>query len=310
MSTASLIEVQAPRYQPLQIERLNAMNGPEFARFTFPSYQSYLTLSPPSLQILGAWALGQPAGLLIAEAMPQKGSAQVLSVCVAAEHRREGIASALMQSLESDMAAAGIGRLHATFASGRASTPGVTGLLAREGWSEPTRKHWICTAGLRFRTAPWVDHYKLSPEFEVLPWVELPEEDREKLRAAEWVPYDLSPFRNEVHLDPLCSIALRYHGEPVGWVLAQQRGEDTLVYASSYVRPNLRGRGHLIAAYAEACKRQTGQTERNIGVWIVPMNYPPMAAFAERRMRPYLDSLDEFLTAEKHLSAHISDQPQ
>lgn len=294
--------IQTKSYGPaLVIERLNALNAHAFASFTYQRYQWHLQALHPVLVPVGAWLDGKPAGLLFMELLLGDRSANILSVFVRKDLRGQGIAKLLLAEAEREARKAGMKQMEITYRSGTPHTPALESLLHGAVWNKPERKHWICTAGLKFQTAPWIEQYKLAKGFTVQPWVDLSEELRAKLRRGEgdWIPEKLNPFECEINLDPICSIALLFDGEPVGWVLAQQRGEDTLIYGSSFVRPDLRGRGHLISAYAEACKRQIYRTKRHIGVWVVPMIYPPMAAFADRRMRPYLDSVEEFMRATK-----------
>lgn len=285
------------------VERLNALNAHAFAQFTYQRYQWHLQALHPVLIPVGAWLEGEPVGLLFMELLPSEKSANILSVYVRKDLRGQGIARLMLAEAEREATKAGMEKMEITYLSGTPHTPALQSLLSSGAWQTPERKHWVCTAGLRFQTAPWIEQYKLGEGFSVVPWVELSDDLRAKLKAGEgdWIPEKLNPFECEVDLDPVCSIALLFNGEPVGWVLAQQRGCNTLIYGSSFVRPDLRGRGHLISAYAEACRRQIHRTNRHIGVWVVPMAYPPMAAFADRRMRPYLDSVDEFLHASKPL---------
>ncbi len=95
------------------------------------------------------------------------------------------------------------------------------------------------------------------------------------------------------------SLGIRHNGELVGWVITQPREPNAICYACSYMRPNLQRRGHLVAAYAEAVRRQIEFTDKPIGIWIVPYIQGPMAAFVLRRMKPYLISLSEFKEANK-----------
>ena len=147
--------------------------------------------------------------------------------------------------------------------------------------------------------------YKLPSSFETFPWVNVTPQDREALERSQaeehWIPQGLWPF-DYPDLEPANSLGVRYKGELVGWVLTQPREPDALCYCCSYMRPDLQRRGRLVAAYAEAVKRQIELTDKPIGIWIVPYHHESMAAFVLRRMRPYLISLAEFRESWKQLN--------
>ncbi len=289
----------------LEIERLNSINSAAFSAFTFHAYQHilYSLQAGGSIAAFGALVGGAPAGMVICEAAPE--TANIVSICVGAEFRNRGVGSALLAAAEQELAGKGAGIAAFTYATGKPTQPALERMLAKCGWPQPQPKHLICTSDKRMYA--FLSEYKLPPSFEVFPWTEVTPEDRaslERSQAAEqWVPKGLWPFDYEATMEPANSVGVRYGGELVGWLITQPREPDAVCYSCSWMRPDLQRRGRLVAAYAEAVRRQIEFTTKPIGIWIVPYHHESMASFVLRRMKPWLISLSEFRHSRKPLRA-------
>lgn len=289
----------------LEIERLNSITSAAFNNFTYRAYQHILygLESGGRVAAFGALVDGVPAGMSICEFTPA--SSNIVSICVGAEFRNQGVGAALLTAAEEELTARGSEQAVLTYATGKPTTPALERMLAKCGWPEPQPKHLICTSDKRMYTSPWMSEYKLPASFEVFPWSGVTAEDRaslERSQAAEnWIPKGLWPFDYEGTMEPANSLGVRYRGEVVGWVVTQPREPDAVCYSCSWMRPDLQRRGRLIAAYAEAVRRQIEFTNKPIGIWIVPYHHESMAAFVLRRMKPWLITLAEFRHSKKQL---------
>ncbi len=288
-----------------EFERLNAFNAPAFAGFTYKAYQRVLYgLGDWSPQVaVGAFADGVAAGLALGEVTPRKSA--VLSLFTGAGYRNRGLGATLLRKLEQEMIAKGASSATITYVTGKPSTAALERVMAKCEWPEPYPKHLVCTSDKRMY--PWMAEYKLPPEFEVFRWAEITDEDRASLRRSQevegWVPPDLWPFDYEETMEPANSVGVRYKGQVVGWVITQPREPDAVCYSCSYMRPDLQRRGRLVAAYAEAVRRQVEfAPTKPFGIWIVPYKHRPMAAFVLRRMRPHLITLEEFRESRKEFA--------
>lgn len=294
----------------VELEPLNALSAALFTRLTFHSYQYVLYQLRAGGTTFGIGALvdGQPAGLVLGEAIDGKGT--ILSIAVGKAHRNRGIGAMLLLAMEKELATHGASTLTFTYVTEKPTTPAVVRLLEKCAWPAAEPKHLVCTSDKRMYTSPWMANYTLPPEFEVFPWVDLTAEDRAALvRSQEtegWIPTGLSPFDYEGTLEPANSLGIRFKGEVVGWLITQPREPDAVCYSCSYMRPDLQKRARLVAVYAEGVRRQVAFTTKPIGIWIVPFRHKQMANFVLRRMRPWLISLAEFHESKKPIGQPVT----
>jgi hypothetical protein len=120
-----------------------------------------------------------------------------------------------------------------------------------------------------------------------------------------WIPEGLDPFQfSQFHT--FNSLGLRYRGEVVGWVITEEFDEQTLSYACSYIRPDLKSRGRLVQLWVEAVRRHRLELARfPKAAWRVMCSEPGMVRFVRRRMVPYADYMEEFRTSSKALDAAL-----
>lgn len=296
----------------LVIERLNPFTAQPFSHLCFPSHvHLFCRLHTDGTVIaVGAFADGRPVGLAMAKLNGLQ--SEILSVCVSTPFRSRGLGTRLLLEAEAVLRERGAQKASFIYVTCKPITPAVERILDKAQWPAPAPKHLVCTSDKRMYEAPWMAEYKLSARFEIFAWTELTERDRESLlrsQAAEnWVPRSLWPFSYDKFMEAANSLGVRHNGELVGWVITQPREPNAICYACSYMRPNLQRRGYLVAAYAEAVRRQIEFTDKPIGIWIVPYIQGPMAAFVLRRMKPYLISLSEFKEAHKVFTP-VSEEP-
>lgn len=290
-------------------QELEAANARNYRELTFASYGQRLEEYDPEVSAgIGVAIRDKPAGLVLAR-LDEKPLAHILSLYVAPECRRRGLAALLLNRLEAKLAGVGFAEIEISYRSGRAATPGLEALLAHEGWSEPRVRQIYCrTSGRKMSEAGWMQSMALPAEYEVIAWSEVTDADRGSIRERQarepFFPEELDPLRHEAGYEPMNSLGLRFRGEIVGWMITHPAGENCLRYTCSYLRPDLQSVGRLVALYSEALRRQiAGQGLDCVGLWTVPVNQPRMAAFVRRRFAPFLLDLAEFRLSRKSLIA-------
>lgn len=277
---------------------LTASTAIPYERLTFPIFRSLLFHldSNPSLVAVGASSLGQPVGLAIAQIDSDSTSAEILSLFVIAAYRCNGIGTALLTRLESELSHRGCKQAELVYITGKSTTPILEHLLQKCHWTVPQPRMLVCKTTEKMVDAPWMNRYNLPSSFTIFPWTDLTEDERlaiQKRQAEEpWIPQDLIPFQYEKTLEPLNSLGLRYKGEVVGWVITHRLDSNTIRYTCSFVQQELQRMGRMIPLLVEAIKRQY-KAKIFKAIWAVPVSRPAMLNFVKRRMADYMESLEE-----------------
>lgn len=304
----------------MNLEILSASEAQRFQAMTFPAYRHLLALQPcfrhpeenepRQIQPLavGAWESGEPAGLLVAELPMEDGNdPELLSLFVPSERRGRGIATALVERLEQELEKRQFEKLVAVYMTGKPSIEAVERILEKRGWQPPETRMVSVKFDLeKLAEAAWLRRYKLGPEFEIFPWVELGNQERDELKESHqklsWIASDLLPWDYErTGVEPLTSVGVRYKGKVVGWVLNHQLSEDTIRYTCSFIQKSLGRMGKIVPLYGESFRRsrQAGFTQ---GMFVTPLYHKGMAAFAKRWFGPWSSFLGETRGAEKVLA--------
>ncbi|NET33068.1 MAG: GNAT family N-acetyltransferase [Cyanothece sp. SIO1E1] len=290
---------------------LNRLTDPfsalQYGQFTFPAYRSRLATcqSNGSTVAISACIDREPVGLTLAE-LQADSTAEILSIFVKSSYRNQGIGSALLNRLQTELQLQGCHQLELVYTTGP-STPILERILQKFDWSTPEPRRLICKFdSRRLLQLPGVQKpHRLPKGFSLFSWTDLTEQERRSLSSAEvtaWAPEDLHPFRYEHNFDPATSLGLRHQGAIIGWMINHRLGADTIRFSSSYVRPDLQRRGRIFPLYAEAIKRVALQPEISTILWTVPYIYPTMASICKRHI-DYAKSIAESRGSSKVLTA-------
>lgn len=304
----------------MNVEILSSADARKFQAMTFPAYRHLLALRPcfrhpeenhpRQIQPLaiGAWESGEPAGLLVAELpLESGGDPELLSLFVTSERRREGIATALVERLEQEIEKRQFDKLLAVYMTGKPGIEAVERIFQKRRWQPPETRMVSVKFDLeKLAEASWLRRYKLGPEYEIFPWVELGHDEREELRESHeklgWIAADLLPWDYEnTEIEPLTSVGVRYRGKVVGWVLNHRLSEDTIRYTCSFIHKSLGRLGKIVPLYGESFRRsrEAGFAQ---GMFVTPLYHKGMAAFAKRWFGPWSSFLGETRGAEKLLT--------
>jgi uncharacterized protein (TIGR03032 family) len=236
---------------------------------------------------LSAMAQGVMVGLAIVERQAD-GGAKVLSLKVDPAWRRRGIGTGLLQRLMVFAAKENITALRLRYKASPELSSSFEPILACLGWSKP-QTDFVLLEGHSDHLAAidWVDRFPITSPYRVLGWSDLSQSQR--LEATQLnAPADLLPPSDPKGLEAMASLALLHHDKPVGWLLVDRTGSNSLRYSSLYVAPGHRGHARALSLLNEGFRRQQAA------------GLPIARAAIDRRNAAMLRLL------KRHLGAHLS----
>lgn len=274
---------------------------------TYPRYRSWLSpaakADAPTVRAerLAVVARDSTGPLAMALVSWRDAEAWLMSVFVAKAARRHGIATALLDRVEAELAALGITKIHAEYSS-RQDRRAFVRLMASRGWSNPEI--------LEFRLAGYADWPdRMGPEWSRFMarlkdagfgWsaiAKLTEQETATLQALEDEQGDdlISYWKFAEYSDPAISILLRQHGELVGYILGEtdeKTGQHH--YTSGYVTPRLQRLGWLPAGLEVVCRLQgAAYGAKSVALYETRGTNTRMVGFMKRRLTPVTIWMDE-----------------
>jgi GNAT superfamily N-acetyltransferase len=280
-----------------------------FSEFTFPYYRSVLGEMSTGRRMIavGAVLFLKAIGLVLAEVKESSRKAVICSIAVAPPQRRTGVATALLQRIEHELIVRGCESAEVIYMAERPSTVAVEGLLRKSGWPVANSRLMICNGDFDHLTkAPWMKHTNFPAAFEVFPWEHLTERERVEILDVQqketWFPEVLSPFAHEDQIYPGCSLGLRWHGKVIGWCIVHKFGADTLRCSSLFVGKEFAAQGRAVTLLARSIHASCRAGRPNI-IFDVSFQRPRMIQFVQRRMAPYLKSIQITKESRKELGS-------
>lgn len=282
-----------------------ALEAMPFATMTFPHFRPHLShLSAAGRFLaLGAYWDGKPVGLALVLS-PQNGSAELLSLFIAPDLRRRGIASALLAKSKEVLAARGASVLAAVWMTGTPGAVAFEALLRRQGWDSPQPRMIIYRADIEsLSTADWVHAFATLPAgHAIVSWADLRPNQLATLRQAVrfdgWIPPDLEPFSfagmgiDGAPAEPRFNLACTAWDEVVGWNFAHHIEAETARFSCTFVRPDLQNQLLLLALWREAFMRIADSPYRQVS-WAVAVHRMAMVQFLDHYLLPYARSRQE-----------------
>lgn len=288
----------------LTVRRLDAGSARAFAELTFPTYRRLLALEetvrhpeqgdvrPIRPVAVGALRGERPVALALAEIPVEPGGeAEMLSLFVSPEERRQGLGRRLTAALAAELAREGAASVRAVWTSGKPSIEHFERILALEGWTPPQPR----TVSVRFRPEEMLTLSLFSPRhlaaldsgLELDSWASVSPEELAATRAANeakpWITPGLEPwsYDEKIPYDAATSVAARLRGELVGWVLTQRIDDRLLRWTVSFLKRTLSRRGRIVPVYGESLRR-TVAAGYEFCLFVTPVRYPNMLRFIDR----------------------------
>jgi GNAT superfamily N-acetyltransferase len=280
-----------------------------YSRFTFPLYRGWMLKNGlDDLTVaIGVESEGIPIGLAVGKIDKETKCVELLSICVDKAHRKRGIGSELAKLFELQSFLNGCRSITVSYTTDFDSENVFEYLLKKFKWQEPKVNQLICKGDTNDFNTPWLNRgYRLPPSFELFPWSEITEEEREEIiqsqKTEQWIPNDLIPFKYEAGLEPLNSLGMRYRNKVIGWLITHRLEEDTIRYTCSFVHKDVQRMGRIVPMYVEAIRRQVRFLPGSKAIWTVPIIHQGMISFVNKHMKPYLKSVKESRLASKALT--------
>ncbi|MFN8058376.1 MAG: GNAT family N-acetyltransferase [Vicinamibacterales bacterium] len=302
---------------------LTAGDSSAVQSMTFPAYRHMLALEPTPrhpeqgdrkvVQPVGQVAIHGDAivGLAFGEVPgPAGGEPELLSLLVAAPHRRSGVATALVAALEADVAARGFSHLTAVYSTGKPDIETIERIFRVRGWTEPA----VRSITVRFSidealSTPWFGRASFrNPDYQIVSWSDVGTEEKAALmqeqREQGWIPAGLEPWRHDqLGFDTLSSVGLRFQGRLAGWVINHRVSRDTMRFTCSWMRTDLRGLARIVPLYTESLKRLAQTGEYRHCMFITPVAYSGMVEFVRRRCEKWISFVGETKGVQKALAS-------
>ncbi|HNY11186.1 MAG TPA: hypothetical protein PKK26_06305 [Candidatus Wallbacteria bacterium] len=229
--------------------RLLASNETEgFKSMTYGQYKPFLAWMDNVLGRLLPVALfceGRPAGLLLGMQSQQNDTLDIMSLFIEKPHRGSGRSLEMIKFMEKKCREFGIAAMKSFYFDNRPFVPYINKLLDMCGFGPAEPEVFFCKCDKSFTNMPMIDYTDMPKGFEVFKWTELNSFLKNSLRNEwenkEWFDKRLSPFSCEETIVPELSLGLRKDNEIVGWAICNYYSEDTLLYTSIFIMPELQG---------------------------------------------------------------------
>jgi len=285
-----------------------------FAHLTFPRYRSLLAAGHDGIIVFGASQGFRAIGLALASCSDGEKDARLLSLVVDDSEWRRGVGGSLLRACQHALAE---NRCRAIVAYHSSRLPGAFAFqstLRSCGWDEAelseVRSVGRCGA-LAEAIAKWpgVGRLLRNSAYSFAPWAELTAADRpaiERLSAEPLCSPYLSPDSWTGLIDSRISIAVRKHGEVVGWVLLSPDSQDPrrlLHCESAYIRHDLWHTGALVGGFLQGYRAVADHfgPDAVVRFHTVP-RLPGMVALVRRRFAPVSLWVDDWLVSRKRLA--------
>lgn len=298
----------------IEIREIELADVAPFLGMTFPAFRAML-VEPAAREtiLIGAVAAnGEPLGFTFGVGAGD--GYEMMSVYATPFLRRQGIGRALVDAL--DAAFRDRGKRHGLHSfTMNADDPWQARFLESCGYGEPVVRQLVCktTVELACQT-PWLIRATVPDGYEIELWADVTEAARRDLlqRREEkptLYPDVLDPFEHEADCQSDTSVALMRDGTIQGWIISHVLDERTLRWTLSYVMDEIQGAGRIFPLWWDVVQRQRDQTGLERLIWTVPVETPRMLRFAQRRMRPWLQSLGYACTSVRRESVESPPTP-
>jgi GNAT superfamily N-acetyltransferase len=279
------------------------------AAMTFPAYRHLIPLEPTErhpgdgkpIRPLGVLAFEgeQLVGVGLAEVPLSSGPVpEILSLFVAPEKRKQGVATALVEALEQELRGHGCTRVEAVYMTGKPSVQAVERIFVKRHWEAPVPR----TITVKFTpeeaaTTPWYGRIPLRKDESIFPWTEITEAERAHIKESHerspWIATGLESWRHDsIGFEATSSVGLRYRGEVVGWVINHEIAPKTVRMTCSFVRADLARRARILPLYTASLERLRASGCRQC-LFVTPVTYGPMVDFVKNRCEQWVSFVGE-----------------
>jgi GNAT superfamily N-acetyltransferase len=295
-------------------ETVTSPLGDEWTAMTYPVHRRLLPLlgsesaTDDGIRPIACTArMGdRPVGLALAQ-MPtaDEPAAEVLSIYVAPDLRGQGIATALVQGLEEELANRGIPCILGVYMTSLPTVPALERISVKRGFTEPVRRTIVVRATPEeAATTLWYRRARMPADSTIFPWTELTPDERETMQRTQaesgWIHPDLEPWRFDNGFDPQSSVGMRRDGAVVGWVINHRIAPNMVRFTVSFIRGDLARRGGIFPLYVASLERLRGTGATC--TFVTASQFESMTKFVIKRCAPFVSFVGETRGVTKDLT--------
>lgn len=211
---------------------------------------------------------------------------RVVSLKVKPEFQNKKIAVGLLLALEESLVKEGFVSIDLQYRSHWPTVPILKRLIKRLSWNDPVLGLTICQSIAQHALPVFHTNYQLPEGYEFTPWGKVSDWEKQQMKTQQaekaWFPEDVSPFQLEHMIESNVSVALRYQGKIVGWLIQVKITEETLEYTSLFVHPDHRSFKVAHLLMGEGIRRQIDQGRFKKLLFTVKASNNTMKRFIER----------------------------
>jgi GNAT superfamily N-acetyltransferase len=250
---------------------------------------------------IGVALKGQPVGLVLAEYQKDRHHANVLSLVIAQDYRRQGLGTGLLIQIEELLKEQGCKQIDFIYDL-NLTTPIIERMLDRQSWMPGSIYGFQCLTNREMiEQAPFLNRYTLPSKYTIFAWADLTTEEQTKIKHQDnglIYPDELCPFREGWVIAP-SSVGLRYKDEVIGWNIVHQLTSDYVSFSARFVKADFRSIGLGIHLLAASINRQG--TDKNVddGMFMILKDNVAMVKFMNRHMSPYLTAINTYWKSSK-----------
>src|SRR5262245_56754945 len=178
----------------------------------------------------------------------------VQSLFVQPAHRGRGVAQGLIKALERRIFSHGATRMEMVYQASAPTAGATSHILSKTGWRTPGGSTLIVAGSVPHADLPWMRVRK--PEgYEIFGWSDLGEREVARIAPAlgtEQRSSAASRWTSEFPIETQCSVAVRYRGDLVGWMLTHRLDAERVRYSRLFVEPDHQSRFSGVALLVEA----------------------------------------------------------
>lgn len=255
-------------------------------------------------QIIAVEALhnSQPIGLLLASFYKYTGMIEIFSLFVLPEFRHQKVATKMMAFLHQEAKNLKAKLLTLAYTLEEINTPYLEKILDKQRWQKHDPFIIRCRYLGKGFAPDWI-YYKTSfpPDYTEIPWSQLSAQDLEYIKKMEnqgAFPVVFSPFFEQDRIEPLNSLALKFEGNVVGWMVTHRISPDTIRYSSFFMIPELRKHLFSTKLLVDAIHLQKNSPV-TWALFELPLQQvqPAWIHFIKRRLIPYADEVTHLVQA-------------
>lgn len=301
------------KIQTIELTTLKGRNKTAYKRLIHPDYCACLSGFDP-LKITGSELLaiaalvdGKPIGLIVGAFRPHDVPAEIYSFYVEEEHRRQGIGAQLLEAFEALLISKGSSKIKISYLGAQDWTSNLELLLKHQQWLPSSQVSIKCFFNLQTFNPDWLHkNHPLPAGCEIFLWKKLTTTEKKEIEAfieQRAIPFTLSPFRNEKHIDWTTSLGIRDETQVLGWIVNLRPSKELIEYKSFFIFREYHLQGHSMRLLTESIHLAQKKPPRHavLQVFLNNVDYH-WVKFVKRRLLPYTERVERFYEAWKVLT--------